>query len=144
MFGKINNILMYVFIAVGVLLMVATMTSGLTADDKECVDCWHVNAFIYFTYFLFVGAIIAALAGVIMKAISDPKALIGSLIGVGGMLVIVGISYALADGTVLKVYGTEVTETSVRWSDAGLITFYILFALSILSILYTGVSKFFK
>ena len=144
MFGKINNIVMFAFIVIGALLMIFTVTSGLTADDKECIDCWQVNYFIYFTYFLFIGAIVAALAGVVMKALSDPKGLVGSLIGLGGMLVIVGISYALADGTVLDVYGPTVTETAVKWSDAGLYTFYILFALSILSIMYTWVSKLIK
>lgn len=144
MFGKINNILMFVLIVVGVVFMLLTMTSGLTPDDKFCTDCWEVNGFIYFSYFLLIGSVVAALAGVVMKAISDPKGIVGSLIGIGGMLVVVGISYAMADGTVLKAYGPTVTETAVKWSDAGLYTFYILFALSILAILYTGVSKFFK
>jgi hypothetical protein len=144
MFGKINNIAMFVFIIIGALLMILTVTAGLTAEDKECIDCWEVNYFIYFTYFLFIGAILAALAGVVMKALSDPKGLVGSLTGVGIMLVIVGVSYALADGTVLDIYGSTVTETAVKWSDTGLFTFYILFVLSILSIMYTWVSKLIK
>lgn len=144
MFEKVNNILMYVLILIGVVLMIATMTSGLTPDDGECVDCWEASYFVGYSYVLLIGSIVAVLAGTIMKAISDPKSMIQSLIGVGAMVVIFGISYALADGTVLKEYGTSVTETSVRLSDAGLYMFYILFFLSIAAIVYSNISKLFK
>lgn len=136
---------MYLFIAVGVILMLLTMTAEYPEDPKiYCADCWEASYFVGYSYILLIGSLIAVLAGVIMKVISDPKSMLGSLIGVGAMIVIFGISYALADGTVLKEYGTSVTETSVKMSGAGLYMFYILFIISIAAILYSNISKLFK
>lgn len=144
MLAKLNNILMFVLIVIGVILMLLTMTSGLTPEDSKCTECWEVSYFVGFSYVLLIGAIVAALGGVIMNAVSNPKGIVGSLIGVGGMLVVIGISYALADDTILRSYPNSVTATAVKWTDAGLYTFYILFVISILSIVYTWVSKLTK
>lgn len=142
---KLNNVLMYLFIVVGVILMLLTMTAEYPEDPKAfCVDCNEASYFVGYSYVLLIVAILAALGGVIMNAISNPKGILGSLVGVGGMIVIIGISYALADDTILRSYPNSVTATAVKWTDAGLYTFYILFVISILSIVYTWVSKLTK
>jgi len=143
MFQKVNSILMYVLIAVGVILMVMTMTSGLTPEDGDCTDCGAVGAFIGMSYALLIAGIVAAIGGAVMQVILNPKQIKGALIGIGGLVVVMGLSYALADGTVEPIYG-DVTETTSRLSGAGLYAFYILFVGAVLSIAYSSVSRILK
>lgn len=143
MFQKVNTIVMWVLIAIGVILMVLTMTSGLTAEQSDCVDCGAVGSFISLSYVLLIGAIVAALAGSVISAMTKPDSVKGSLIGLGAMLVVVALSYVLADGSVEPIYG-DISESTSRWSGAGLYAFYILFVLAVLSIVYSSVSRLMK
>lgn len=142
MFQKVNSILMYVFMAIGVILMIMTMGIEVT-DDGECLNCGIEGSFIGFSYILLIIAVIAALAGTVMTALSNPKKLMGSLIGVVAMIVVFGISYGIAGGEVLESYG-NITETTSRMVGAGLFTFYILLVLAVLSIVYASISRLIK
>lgn len=144
LFERVNTILMWAFVAIGVVLMVMTMTSGLTPDQSNCEDCGAVGSFIGLSYIMLILAVVAALGGAVFQAIIKPGQIKGMLIGVGGMLLVLILSYVLADGTVEPYYAGNITETTSRLSGAGLYAFYILFLLSVLSIIYSSVSRFFK
>lgn len=139
MFEKVNQIGMAVIMAIGVVLMVMTMGIEVT-DEGECLNCGIEGTFIGLSYVLLVIAVIAALAGTVMTAISNPKKLIGSAIGIGAMIVIFVISYVLASDEVVKSYG-DITATTSKMVGAGLFTFYILLVLAVLSIIYAGISR---
>ncbi|MBT3647493.1 MAG: hypothetical protein HN542_04545 [Flavobacteriales bacterium] len=143
MFQKVNTIVMWVFIAIGVILMVMTMLSEPTAEQSECVECGAGGGFITLSYVLLIGAIVAAVAGSVVSIMMKPESLKGSLIGIGAMLVVFALSFVLADGSVEPMYG-DITESTSRWSGAGLYTFYILFVLAVLSIVYSSVSRLMK
>lgn len=142
MFQKGNQITMFVFMAIGLILMILTMGIEVT-DEGECVNCGIEGSFIGFTYILLVIAVLAALGGTVMTAIANPKKLMGSLIGIGAMIVVFGISYAIASGEVIEAYG-DITETTSRMVGAGLFTFYILLVLAVLSIVYASISRMLK
>lgn len=145
MFEKINQIVMFVFIAIGVFFGVMTFTDfDMSGDTAICNACWPVQGFIVWSYVLLILAIVAALAGAVISAIVNPKGIKGTAIGLGVMLVVVGISYALSSGEVLEKYPDGITETASKWSGTGLYVFYILFVLAILSIIYSAISKAFK
>ena len=135
---------MFVSIAVGVILMVLTFTDFDTVGDEAiCSSCWPVGAFIGLSYVLLGLTVFSALAGAVISAVVNPKGIRGSLIGLGVMVVILGISYALASDEVIKSYG-DVTASASKWSGTGLYAFYILFILAILSIVFSAVSRAFK
>jgi len=135
---------MYAFVAIGVILMIMTMSSGLTPEQSNCEDCGAVGSFIGLSYILLVIAIVAALGGAVLQSIMNPGKIKGTLIGIGGMLVVIVISYVMADGTVEPYYVNDVSETASKWSGAGLYAFYILFLLSVAAIIYSSVARFFK
>jgi len=139
MFQKLNSYATVVFMVLGVLLMIQTMRSDLNAEGGD----WAVGWFLSLSYILLFLAIAAALAGTLMTAISNPKKMSGSLIGVGVMLAIVGLSYALSSDEVLRSYG-DITPGTSKWSGAGLYMVYILLAGSVLSIVYASVSRMLK
>lgn len=125
---------MWLFIIIGAVLMILTMANYEFS-----------GAFVQLSYVMLVVAMLAVLMGVVMTATSDPKKMIGSLIGVVAVLVIFGVSYALASGDVLEEQAKKgVTETASRMSGAGLFMFYILLLGAIGSIIYASVSRLFK
>lgn len=141
MFQKVNQIVMFAFMAIGLILMIMTM--GIETSEDGCLNCGAEGLFIGFAYVLLVIALVAALAGTAMTAISNPGKMKGTAIGIGAMVLIFVISYMVASGEVLKSYG-EVTESTSRLVGMGLISFYILLVLAVLSIVYASVSRLLK
>lgn len=144
MFERINTISMFAIVAIGVVLMVLTMSSGLTPEQSECTDCGAVGSFIGLSYILLIVAVIAAVGGAVMQVITNPAQIKGALIGIGSLAAVVIISYVLADGTIEPYYASDITETSSKLSGMGLYAFYILFVLAVLSVAYSSVSRLLK
>ena len=96
MFQKVNQIVMFAFMAIGLILMIMTM--GIETTEDGCVNCGAEGLFIGFSYFLLVITLIAALAGTAMTAVSDPGKMKGTAIGIGAMILVFVVSYVLASG----------------------------------------------
>ena len=133
---------MFLIMVIGLVLMILTMGIEVT-EEGECINCGIEGSFIGLSYILLGIAVLAALAGTALTAITNPKKLMGSAIGIVVMLVIFGVSYGIASGEVLKSYG-EITESTSRLAGAGLFTFYILLVGAVLSIVYSWVSRALK
>jgi hypothetical protein len=100
---------------------------------------------LYTFYALLLIAIIAAVVFPILHSIKEPSALLKSAIGLGVVIVVFGISYALADSSVnLKAAALGVTESSSKMIGAGLIMFYIALVASLAALLYSEISKALK
>jgi hypothetical membrane protein len=127
---RIASIVMYVLILLGTLVL-------FIGFFGENYDPMLNVAYIYF----FV-ALLGVLASTVIGALANPKSVKGSLIGIGVMVLIVGVSYAMSSGEILSSYPKTVTEGSVKWSEAGLYTLYVLFVGAIGAIIYSGVAKF--
>ncbi len=144
MFEKINRGLMFLIIAIGGLFMILTFVDfDSSGEEAICNLCWPTGAFLGLAYVLLGLSTLAAIAGAIIGAIVNPKGIKGTLIGLGAMAVIVIISYVLASDEVYSTY-KGVSATASKWSGVGLYTFYILFVLAILSIIYSAISRALK
>ncbi|WP_109829250.1 hypothetical protein [Reichenbachiella versicolor] len=104
-----------------------------------------IDVALYISYALTILAGIAAIAFPLFNSFGDPKSLTKSAAGLGALLVVFGIGWALA--------GAEVTESYIEFGvDAGLSKFigglltmmYILTGIAIVGIVYTEVSKIIK
>jgi hypothetical protein len=96
---------------------------------------------LYVFYALLAIAVIAAVVFPIINAIKTPGALLKSLIGVGALLVLFGIAYALSSSELSTKDAAVVTPTAARLISAGLIMFYITLVLSILAVVYSEITK---
>ena len=144
MFQKVNQIGMFAFMGIGLILMIMTMTMDIVvAEDGSCDNCGIVGGFIGMSYVLLGIAMVAALAGSVMTAVSDPKKMTGAGIGIGAMIVVFILSFLISSDEVLEAYG-DITATTSQMVGAGLITFYILLILAVLSIIYASVSRMLK
>ena len=99
---------------------------------------------LYAFYALLAIAVIAAIVFPIVNAIKTPAALLRSLAGVGALLVLFGIAYALSDDSLSQRAAAMVSPSTGRLIGAGLILFYITLILSVIAVVYSEISKAFK
>ena len=95
-------------------------------------------------YVLFVLAAASAVVFPILGMVKDFKKAINSLIGVGALIIIFFIGYAMSTDEAYKIGERVVEGVASQRSEAGLITFYVMIFLAIGTIVYAEISKAFK
>ncbi|XOV93669.1 MAG: hypothetical protein ACFHWX_02950 [Bacteroidota bacterium] len=90
-------------------------------------------------YVLIVLCALSAILIPLIQSFSDPKSLVKSGIGLGAVLVVFLIGYALAGS---DSEGT--TAATSKLVGAGIISMYIFVLIAIVGILFTELSKLFK
>jgi len=98
-----------------------------------------IDVGLYAGYILVVLCALAAIVIPLAQSIGDPQSLVKSGIGVGIIVVVFLISYAMADPN-----AAEATEGTSKMVGAGIISMYIFFFLAIVGIVYTEISKLIK
>ena len=99
---------------------------------------------LYTFYVLLAIAVIGAIIFPIINAIKSPKTLVRSLIGIGALLALFGVSYAMSDSHLSQTSAAMVTPTAGKLISAGLIMFYITLFLAAAAVLYSEITKSFK
>lgn len=100
---------------------------------------------LYVSYGLIIIAALSAIILPLINSFSDPASLIKTAVGVGAVIVIFFIGYAIAGSEVTATYTRfEVDASASKWIGAALITMYIFLFGAILGILVTEVSKVFQ
>ena len=104
-----------------------------------------INIALIVTYVLIGIAVVAVVVLPLIKAIDNPKTLVGTAIGLGVLVVLFGLSYAISGDEVLPRYVSQGVGAGISKFVGGLLTtMYLLFGAAIIGILYTEVSKAFK
>ncbi len=129
---KISSITLYVLLALGALVFLL----GVAGESYEPM--------IFVAYIFSIVAAGGALVSAALGAAAKPESIKGAAIGIGAMVLVLGISYAMADGTVLEYYPEGTTESATKLSGAGLYALYILTFLAVASVLYSGVARYIK
>lgn len=90
--------------------------------------------------------VVAILIFSIGQVIGHPGAAKSVMIGVVGLVVVGGLSYALSTGTDANGMFAKlgVSEGSSHMVGTGLYAFYILMALAVLSIIYVEITRLFS
>jgi len=132
--SKTLSIVLYVLLGVSALLGVLFYTGSV---DTEILITW--------CYLLMGLATAAAIIFPILGMAKNPGGAKSALIGVGALLLVFAISYALADDTMTPKYAKFISgpEASKQVS-MGLIAFYILAVGAIVTVVVSGLSKLFK
>jgi hypothetical protein len=100
---------------------------------------------LYVLYGLLAVAVATAIIFPLVNSLQNPKSLIRSVVGIGIILVLFGIAYALSDDTLSRnAVAAGLTESSVKLVGAGLIMFYIVLVGAILALIYSEISKALK
>lgn len=141
---KIIKIILILLGVLGIVFWVLLPGSDVPASDA--MENTNVNAMFYIAYVLLGIPVVAVLFYTLKNLASNPDKLKKSLIAIASFAIILVISYALSSGTDVNLdkfseAGIDVNESSSKMVGAGLIAFYILAALAIISMLLSGVKK---
>lgn len=100
---------------------------------------------LYVTYILFFGAILLAVGMSLVSAIQNPKGFVRALYGIGGILILALICYAVADSTVTAEQAVlGVTPAESKLVGGGLLLFYVVLGVAVLGLIYSEINKVLK
>jgi len=104
-----------------------------------------VDVGLYVMYLLFGVALVAAVGLPIVSAMKSPAALVKSLYGVGAMVVVFVISYAISGSEVTtKQAALGISESTSKLVGAGLTMFYIVAFIAVIGLVLSEINKAFK
>tara|TARA_B100001063_G_scaffold247170_1_gene290782 strand:+ start:474 stop:923 length:450 start_codon:yes stop_codon:yes gene_type:complete len=147
---KIQNIIKIISAIIGVLAAFFLLRIIGTGDDDIKMaatmgDFSAVSPLVKLAQIVLVITISVTLIFTLLGLFSDPAKLKKAAISVGLFLVVIAISYVLSDGLETPLKDGEVlSASSAKWVGTGIRTFYILSAVAISLMLFSGVSKILK
>ena len=134
---KILKIVGLVLSLIGVYFLAMIIIKG---DDAIIESGTGIDGFIYTAYVIFalvvVAVVIFGLKGLFSGNIKN------TLITLGAFIVVIAISYAMADDTPMMLKdGEMLSESGSKWVGAGLYTFYLLGIIAIGSMIMSGFKR---
>lgn len=151
--SKILRIVLAILLAVSFAVTIwfyltaSDIESGLDAEKKIELFGPVLEYFLVWTYGLFFAAAGGTVFFSIFQIITNPKGAVSSILPMAGFVIILIVSWVLSSDEVLYMpnyTGPGNDPATMKWSGAGLISMYILFALAMLAIVYSEVSKMLK
>ncbi|MBX2946017.1 MAG: hypothetical protein KF725_09295 [Cyclobacteriaceae bacterium] len=121
----------FLLIAVAIVLVILAIVS--------------VDAGLYTGYALFAIALLSAIVLPLVNVLKSPGDLKKALFAIVGMVVLFGISYALAGSEVSADHAAKgITPNVSKLVGAGLIMFYLTSAIAVLGLIYSEINKAIK
>lgn len=104
-----------------------------------------IDAGMWVFYILLFASVAAAVFMPLVNAVQTPGAFKKSLVGVGALVVVFGISYVVSGSEVSVVNAAKgITPDTSKMIGAGLIMFYFVLFGSVIGIIYSEISKALK
>jgi hypothetical protein len=132
---KIVKIALIAVSVIGFVLLFMMPNSDMPTGEQ--MDSGSIDAMHWLAYILLAVAVIATVVFGLKNMISTPGGLKKSLMGVGGLLVLLAIAYGLASGTdvsvedMKRVNNIETTEGIVKSVGAGINMFGLLLLVAV-------------
>lgn len=134
-----NKIVKIVLVVLGALAAILWyQLPGRDVPQSEAVESGAMNFMFIITYILLGFAVVVSLVFTLKNLFANPQNLKKTLMVIGGFLVVVIISYALASGTDVSIEemadrGISTTESTIRRIGTGLNMFFILVLIAIIA-----------
>ncbi|MDL2251862.1 hypothetical protein LJC12_03335 [Odoribacter sp. OttesenSCG-928-J03] len=143
MYEKILNIVTIVLFAITLVLLGLFIFGGEVPDQAYTTPV-YTGALLNWAYVLVVIAIISAIIFPIIRLFTRPKEAMKSFLGLGAIVVLILIAYAMADGTPLNIVGYNGTDnepSTLIFTDTLIYTMYLLFGAVVAAIIGTEIYK---
>lgn len=141
--GKIASIAMYVLLFISVLFSMLVFIGPAGGDGTP----EYVDSVINWAFVMIFGTVAITLLFEIFHIIMHPANAKRTLLSALGIILVLVLSWYMADGTPLKIIGYEGSDnvpTMLKITDTGLYTFYLLFGVSFFGIIASEFSRVFK
>ncbi len=151
--SKILRIILIVLFAISALLLLIYYAGGkdtITLGTNQKVETYprFTDIFILWAYILTGIAVGLTFVLSILQMITNPQKAKKGLLGILGLVVVLAIAYVMASGEVLGIKNPELVKydvpSTLKYAGTLIKSIYILTALTVLSMVYTGVAKMFK
>ncbi len=145
-----NKVIKIALIVIG--LIAAVLWFSLpSADDPDAINSGSMNFMFIIMYLLLGIAVITTVIFGLKKLFSSPASIKKTLFALGGLAVVVAISYGLSSGDEAKAVvdtfagnaNIEATEGTVKKIGMGLNVFFILTAVAVVLMVFPGLKKLF-
>ncbi|WP_375323478.1 hypothetical protein [Flagellimonas sp. GZD32] len=142
-----NKIVKILLIVIG--LVAAVLWFSLpSADDPGAINSGAMNFMFIIMYILLAIAVVSTVFFGFTKLLSTKGSLKKALFAIGGLAIVVAVSYGLSSGNAPVVEamasrGIETTESTVKNIGMGLNVFFILTVLAVLLMVVPGLKKMF-
>lgn len=134
---KILKIVALLLSIAGIIFLAMIIAKG---DEAVTATGEGVDGFLYVAYITFAIIVVFVLFFV-LKGIFAGN-IKSTLLSVGAFLLIVVISYVLADGTPMQMQEGEMLSSSgSKWVGTGLYAFYIMAILAVGAMVFSGIKK---
>ncbi len=142
-----NKIIKIALIAIGLIAAVLwfSLPSG---DDPDAISSGAMNFMFIIMYILLAIAVVASVFFGLTKLLSTPGSLKKALFAIGGLAIVVAVSYGLSSNNAPVVEemakrGIETTEGTVKNIGMGLNVFFILTVVAVVLMVFPGLKKMF-
>ncbi|WP_298794013.1 hypothetical protein [uncultured Allomuricauda sp.] len=142
-----NKIIKIVLIVIG--LVATALWFGMpSSDDPDAINSGSMNFMFIIMYLLLAIAVVATVFFGLKKLLSTPGSLKKALFAIGGLAIVVAISYGLSSGDEAKAVADAMadkgaTESTVKNIGMGLNVFFILTAAAVALMVLPGLKKMF-
>ncbi|KAB5490163.1 MULTISPECIES: hypothetical protein [Flagellimonas] len=142
-----NKLIKIALIVIG--LIAAVLWFSLpSAEDPNAISSGAMNFMFIIMYILLAIAVVASLFFGLTKLLSTPGSLKKALFGIGGLAIVVLVSYGLSSNNAPVVEemakrGIETTEGTVKNIGMGLNVFFILTVVAVVLMVFPGLKKMF-
>lgn len=136
---KILKIVALLLSVAGIIFLAMIIVKG---DQAVAATGEGLDGFLYVAYITFAITVAFVLFFVIKGIFSGN--IKNTLISVGAFLVIVVLSYVLAEGAPMQMRDITLSASGSKWVDTGLYVFYIMAVLAIAAMVFSGVKKVIK
>ncbi|MAU16255.1 MAG: hypothetical protein CMH46_12040 [Muricauda sp.] len=142
-----NKIVKILLIVIGLLAAVLWFSLP-SADDPNAINSGAMNFMFIIMYILLAIAVITTVVFGFAKLLSTKGSLKKALFAIGGLAIVVAISYGLSSDNMAVVEamsqrGVETTEGTVKNIGMGLNVFFILTAVAVILMVVPGLKKMF-
>ncbi|MFV9483890.1 hypothetical protein ACNI3T_08630 [Christiangramia sp. ASW11-125] len=143
----LHKVLKYLALVIGVVGLILLGRIIATGDDaiKASADLQgsHLDPFMWIAYIVLAAVVVLVAIFVIVGLFRGN--IKNTIIAVGSFAVIIIVAYVLSDGEATQLKdGTMLSASADHWVGAGLITFYILAAVAIAAMVFSGIKKLAK
>ncbi|MFV8280354.1 hypothetical protein ACNKXS_02350 [Christiangramia marina] len=143
----LHKVLKYLALVIGVIGLILLGRIIATGDDaiKASADLQgsHLDPFMWIAYIVLAAVVVLVAIFVIVGLFRG--SIKNTIIAVGSFAVIIIVAYVLSDGEATQLKdGTMLSASADHWVGAGLITFYILAAVAIAAMVFSGIKKLAK
>lgn len=147
---KYSKAILYIAMALAVVFTVLFFMGLDGTDGKTEQNIAAAGPYLTYTYILAGLSVALVLVFFVVNIFVNPANLKKALLGVGGVILIVGLSYMLSSDAPLDFSSKDLAtvyngdSSTLKWTDAGLFTTYILLGITIVGAVISSFTTFFK